>query len=191
MTISGNFLLRGTIWTLGGYGASTVLRFATNVVLARLLAPEIFGTMLIVYSLRTGIELISDIGIGQNLIQSKNAEDPDFYNTAWSLQLIRSIVFWLAFSAAAIPLASFYQAPVLLYVVPITAFNIILAGLTSVSKSLLQKRLQIAKLNMYDLIMAFIGSGGTVLFAYFDPTIWALVYGSLFSSAASMIGSYY
>jgi O-antigen/teichoic acid export membrane protein len=191
MTISGNFLLRGTIWTLGGYGASTVLRFATNVVLARLLAPEIFGTMLIVYSLRTGIELISDIGIGQNLIQSKNAEDPDFYNTAWSLQLIRSIVLWLAFSAAAIPLASFYQSPVLLYVVPITAFNIILAGLTSVSKSLLQKRLQIAKLNMYDLIMAFIGSGGTVLFAYFDPTIWALVYGSLFSSAASMIGSYY
>src|SRR6202790_2970832 len=98
---SKNFLLRGTIWTLGAYGINTGLRFVTNVVLAKFLTPEIFGTMLIVYSLRTGIEMISDIGIGQNLVQSKNADDPDFYNTAWSLQLIRSFILWLAFSAAA------------------------------------------------------------------------------------------
>src|SRR5260370_3396963 len=107
MATSRNFLLRGTIWTLGAYGVSTGLRFVTNVVLARLLTPEIFGTMLIVYSLRTGIEMISDIGIGQNLVKSKNAEDPDFYNTAWTLQLIRSFALWLAFSAAAYPIAPF------------------------------------------------------------------------------------
>src|SRR5580658_4999607 len=125
MATSTNFLLRGTIWTLGAYGISTGLRFVTNVVLARLLAPEIFGTMFIVYSLRTGIELISDIGIGQNLIQSKHAEEPDFYNTAWTLQLVRSFFLWVAFSAAAIPMAHFYQSPILTLVVPVTALNII------------------------------------------------------------------
>src|ERR1700692_4590358 len=103
MPVSTSFLLRGTIWTLGAYGVSTALRLATNVVLARLLAPDIFGTMLIVNSLKTGIELISDIGIGQNVIQNKNAENPDFYDTAWSLQVIRSFLLWIAFSAAAIP----------------------------------------------------------------------------------------
>jgi O-antigen/teichoic acid export membrane protein len=191
MKNSGNFLLRGTIWTLGGYGISTGLRFATNVVLARLLAPEIFGTMLIVYSLRTGIELISDIGVGQNLIQSKDAEDPDFYNTAWSLQLIRSFFLWLAFSAAAIPMAQFYQSPILLYVVPVTAFNIIFAGLTSVGRSLLQKRLQIARLNLFETTIAVISSAAHIILAWISPTVWALVFGSLFGSFASMIGSYY
>jgi O-antigen/teichoic acid export membrane protein len=191
MAISGNFLLRGTIWTFGAYGVSTLLRFATNVVLARLLAPEIFGTMLIVYSLRTGIELISDIGIGQNLIQSKNAEDPDFYNTAWSLQLIRSFFLWVAFSAAAIPMAQFYQSPILIYVVPVTALNIIFAGLTSVSKSLLQKRLQFARLNLFDTAIALISSAAHIIFAWLSPTVWALVFGSLFGSFASMVGSYY
>src|SRR5450432_1882021 len=140
MPSSNRLLMRGSMWRLGAYCVGTILRFAPNVVLARLLAPDIFGTMLIVNSLKTGIELISDIGIGQNLIQSKNAEDPDFYNTAWSLQLIRSFALWLAFSAAAFPMAQFYQSPVLIYVVPVTALNIIFAGLTSVSKSLLQKR---------------------------------------------------
>jgi O-antigen/teichoic acid export membrane protein len=191
MSISSNFLLRGTIWTLGGYGVSTMLRFATNVALARLLAPDIFGTMLIVYSLRTGIELISDIGIGQNLIQSRDAENPDFYNTAWSLQLIRSLILWLAFSAAAIPMAQFYQSPILLYVVPITATNIVFAGLTSVSKTLLQKRLQIARLNLFDTMITVLSSVAHVIFAWLSPTVWALVFGSLFASFASMVGSYF
>jgi O-antigen/teichoic acid export membrane protein len=191
MAISNNFLLRGTIWTLGAYGVSTAFRFATNVVLARLLAPDIFGTMLIAYSLRTGIELISDIGIGQNIIQSQNAENPDFYNTAWSLQLIRSILLTIIFSAAAVPMAHFYKSPILLFVVPFTALNIVFTGLSSISKSLLQKRLQIARLNLFDTITFFISSSATVIFAFLSPTVWALVMGSLFGSCASMIGSYF
>jgi O-antigen/teichoic acid export membrane protein len=176
---------------MGAYGVSTMLRLATNVILARLLAPEIFGTMLIVYSLRTGIELISDIGIGQNLVQSKNAEDPDFYNTAWSLQLIRSFFLWAAFSAAAIPLAHFYQSPILIFVVPVTALGIIFAGLTSVSKSLLAKRLQFARLNLFDTAITFISSAAHVIFAWLSPTVWALVLGGLFGSFVSMISSYF
>jgi O-antigen/teichoic acid export membrane protein len=191
MATSTNFLLRGTIWTLGAYGVGTGLRFVTNVVLARLLTPEIFGTMLIVYSLRTGIEMISDIGIGQNLVQSKNAEDPDFYNTAWSLQLIRSFILWLAFSAAAIPMAHFYQSPILVYIVPVTALSIIFAGLSSVGRSLMAKRLQIAKLNLFETILAVVGSTALIVFSWLSPTVWALVLGNLFGSFVAMIGSYF
>jgi O-antigen/teichoic acid export membrane protein len=186
-----DFLLRGTIWTLGAYAIGTGLRFLTSIILARLLTPEIFGIMLIVYSLRTGIELISDIGIGQNVIQSQNAEDPDFYNTAWSLQLIRSVILWIAFSAAAIPMAHFYQSPILVYVVPATALNIILAGLTSVGRTLMAKRLQIAKLNLFETIVAIISSAANIGFAWLSPNVWALVFGSLFGSFVSTVGSYF
>lgn len=191
MTISTRTLFSGTVWTIGAYGAGTVLRTATNIVLARLLAPDIFGTMLIVYTLKMGIELISDVGINQNIVYNENADNPEFYNTAWSLQLLRSIALWLVFIAAAVPMARIYQSPILAVVVPVTSFSLVLSGLTSLSKSLLQKRMQIARLNVFDLIMAFIGSAATILFAYLDPTIWALVYGGLFSSAASMVGSYF
>jgi O-antigen/teichoic acid export membrane protein len=191
MTISIQSLFSGTVWTIGAYGVSTALRTATAIVLAHLLAPDIFGTMLIVYTLRMGIELVSDIGIGQNVIYNKNAEDPEFYNTAWSLQLVRSIGLWLVFTAAAVPMARFYESPILAAVVPITAFSIVLTGLTSISKALLQKRMQLVKLNIFDTTMAFISSVATILFAYLNPTIWALVFGGVFGSAASMIGSYF
>jgi O-antigen/teichoic acid export membrane protein len=191
MTISTRFLLKGAVWTIGAYGIGQVLRLATNVFLAQLLAPELFGIMLIVNSLRMGIELISDVGIGQNIIYHKDANDPDFYNTAWSLQAIRSVLLWLVAVAVAAPLARFYQTPILVYIVPLTAFGIVLAGFTSVSRSLMQKRMQIAKLNAFDTIMSFVSSAAYIVLAYFSPTIWALVFGGLFGSAVTMIASYF
>jgi O-antigen/teichoic acid export membrane protein len=191
MAISTRPLLKGTVWTIGAYGLGTALRTGTNIVLARLLAPDIFGTMLIVYTLRMGIELISDVGISQNIVYNKNADDPEFYNTAWSLQLLRSVILWLVFLAAAVPIAQFYHSPVLALAIPVTSFSLVLAGLSSISKPLLQKKLQIARLNLYETIVAFIGSAATILFAYLNPTIWALVFGGLLGSAASMIGSYF
>jgi len=190
MAIAIGFLLRGTAWTIAAYGIGQALRLGTNIVLARLLSPELFGMMLIVYSLRIGIELISDVGIGQNIIYSKDAENPSFYNTAWSLQLIRSLVLWLVFLMVAAPVAQFYHSPILAFVIPIAAFNFVLSGLTSIGRPLLQKQLKIVKLNVFDTIIQFISSVAHVLLAYVSPTIWALVFGGLIGSVASTIGSY-
>lgn len=191
MAISIGFFLRGTVWTIGAYGLSQVLRLATNVFLARLLAPELFGIMTIVNSLRMGIELLSDVGIGQNIVYHNNANDPDFYNTAWSLQAIRSVLLWLVTVAVAVPVAHFYQTPVLAYVVPIAAFAMVLSGFTSVSRPLLQKRLQIGRLNAFEMIVSVVTSAAFVLFAFLSPSIWALVFGGLFGSAVTMVGSYF
>jgi O-antigen/teichoic acid export membrane protein len=191
MKISVGFLLKGTVWTIGAYGLGQAIRLGTNIVLARLLAPELFGIMLIVNSLRTGIELVSDLGIGQNIVYSKNAEDPDFYNTAWSLQLTRSIVLWLVCLGIAVPVGYFYQSPILAFVVPITGLTILFSGFSSISRSLLQKRLQVAKLSTFEIIIAIISSAAFVLLAYISPTIWALVLGGVFSSALTMVGTYF
>ena len=105
MKISHLVVLKGVGWTVGAFGVGQLLRLVTVVAIARLLAPELFGIMAIVNSLRTGVDLLSDVGITQNIIQNKNGDDPDFYNTAWTLQLIRGPVLWLLCSAAAVPLS--------------------------------------------------------------------------------------
>ncbi len=191
MTISTRFLLKGTAWTVGAYAVTQALRLGTNVVLARLLAPELFGIMLIVDTLRIGIELISDVGISQNIIYHGNADDPIFYNTAWSVQLIRSVILWLVFLAIAVPIARFYEYPDLAFILPITAFNFLLTGLTSIKKPLAQKKLRIATINLFDVILTCISSASFIIFAYLSPTIWALVFGGFVPTVASTIGSYF
>ncbi|MEM9567949.1 MAG: oligosaccharide flippase family protein, partial [Cyanobacteria bacterium P01_E01_bin.34] len=97
--------VRGVLWTVAAFGSQQVLRFASNLILTRLLIPEFFGLMALVNSLRLGLELFSDVGIGQNIIQSPRGEDPLFLNTAWSIQIIRGILLWLACWAIAQPIA--------------------------------------------------------------------------------------
>ena len=189
---SNSYLLKGGLWAVGAFGSSQAIRLGTNVVLARLLAPELFGIMLIVNSLRVGIELLSDVGIFQNIVHNKNANDPEFYNTAWTVGVIRAVVLWLLALIFAVPVAQFYHSPILGYVLPIATFGpFVLAGLSSISLALLQKRLQIAKLNIFNTTVSFVSSAVYVLSAYLSPTIWALVFGGLFQSVATMIGSYF
>jgi O-antigen/teichoic acid export membrane protein len=191
MAIARGLLVKGAIWTTGVFGVAQVLRLVTNVVLARLLAPELFGIMQIFYSLRFGVELISDVGISQNIIHNKHANEPDFYNTAWSLQLIRGIVLWIFFCAISVPVAKFYQYPILVFVIPIGSFAVVLNSLSSASHSLVRKRMNYSRLAIFDIVVALVLSVVQVTLAYFSPTIWALVLGSLAATAISAIGSHF
>jgi O-antigen/teichoic acid export membrane protein len=189
--ISVGLLLKGSIWTIAAHGVGQALRLLTNVILARLLAPELFGIMLIVNSLRTGMTLMSDFGIGQNIIYNRHANQPEFYSTAWTLEIVRNTVLWLVAVAATPFVANLYQSSVLLWALPLSAFALVLTGFSSPSLYLLQKRMQLARYNLFDMIMTFLSSAAHIVLAYFSPTIWALVLGGLFSSAASTVGSYF
>ena len=108
-------------WTTGSYAVAQAFRLVNNVVLARLLAPELFGIMLIVNTLRTGVELLSDIGIGQNIISNKNGEDPAFYNTAWVLQILRGILLAIICISFTYPISQFYNSQTIYKIVPVNS----------------------------------------------------------------------
>src|SRR6516164_9039223 len=175
MTVSTKYLLTGSLWTIGAFGSGQAIRIITSVILARLLAPELFGIMLIVSSLRAGIEFLSDVGIFQSVIHNRNSNHPEFYNTAWTLGVVRSFMIWLIALAITAPVATFYESSVLIFVLPATAFNVVLVGFTSISRILARKRFQIAKLNLFDLVGSVISSAFSILLAWLSPTVWALV----------------
>lgn len=173
------------------FAVSQAIRVGQSIILARLLAPNIFGIMLIFTTVNTGIQLMTDVGIGKGVIYHKEADDPDFYNTAWTLQVVRSTILWVIAIFIAFPAAHFYNFPVLIIIIPITALSFVIDGLSSISKVLVQKRLEFAKQNIFNTIVALVSALGYVTLAYITPTIWAPVFGGLIASTASMIGSYF
>ena len=191
MSLRTGKLITGTVWTVGAFGLGQTIRLATSVALARLLAPELFGTMLIVNTLMTGIQLFSDVGIGQNIIHSPRALDPKFYNTAWSVQIIRSFGIWLVILLAAIPAAHFYSAPVLSAILPVTGLNMVLVGFASVSPAILQKQMFYGRITVFNLASALISSALVVTFACLTPTIWALVLSGVVGTAVTTVLTYF
>ncbi|GAA4131492.1 oligosaccharide flippase family protein [Aminobacter aganoensis] len=188
MAISSKRLLHGAIWTTGAYFVSIVLRFGSNVVLSRLVMPEVFGTMLIISTLRNGIELVSDVGIGQNIVHNSKGEEQRFRDTAWTIQLVRGAILFSLMFALAAPLGQLYSLPA--SAIQLSAFGLVLMGSASVSIYMLQRQLQFVKLNLFDLMVEFVNACFVIALALYSPTIWSLLVANILTIVVRTAASY-
>jgi O-antigen/teichoic acid export membrane protein len=183
-------LLQRLGWTTFSYGSAQLLRLVNNVILARLLAPPIFGLMAVVNAVRTGVELLSDVGIMQNIISNPKGDDPLFYDTAWTLQVMRGLTLAVFSTLLAVPIARFFHHPELATIMPVASLFFIFTGFESTSRGLIQKRLQIARASIFQIILATVTLAAHVIAALITQTVWALVFGSVATGAASLILTY-
>jgi O-antigen/teichoic acid export membrane protein len=176
-------------WVVVPFAAIQLLRLGTNIALARMLAPEFFGLMVIVNMLRTGTELLSDIGIGQSVVRAKREPDDAFLDTAWTIQLMRGILLTFVMLALAGPLAGVYGAelePILLTV----SFIFLVTGLQSPALFMIQRNVELRQRATFDLTCVVVQCTLTIALAYFMPSVWALVWGLLIGTAFSSAFSY-
>jgi O-antigen/teichoic acid export membrane protein len=182
--------IQGTIWTLFGYGGGQLLRLGGNLILTRLLVPELFGLMALVNTFITGLNLFSDIGIRPSIIRSERGDDPLFLNTAWTIQVFRGFGLWIVCLLITAPIASFYNDPKLLWITPIVGFRTIISGFESTSLATLNRNLNLKKLTIYDFIVQSLSLTVMIIWAWISPTIWALIAGVLISSLFGLIRSH-
>jgi O-antigen/teichoic acid export membrane protein len=177
-------------WTTATFGIAQVLRLLNNVVLARLLSPPLFGLMVIVNTIRTGVELLSDLGINQNIVSNPRGETRDFYDTAWTIQVVRGLTLGAFCFATAGAFAAAFERPELATILPVIAMIFIFTGLQSTSRALLQKRMAVIRVSLFELGVLVISIVAHISLALITPTIWALVLGAVIASAASLIASF-
>jgi O-antigen/teichoic acid export membrane protein len=169
--------LEASAFVLIGFGLSQVIRLAGNIVLTRLLVPELFGIITIARVFVLGIGLFSDIGLGPAIIRSKRAEDPVLLNTAWTLQIIRGGILSLICFAAAIPVSIIYKEPRLIAVIMAIGFFEIPSAFQSTAITLLNRRLQQKKLAIMEVAIQVASLAFMVAIAYFFRNVWALLIG--------------
>ncbi|MDJ0649134.1 MAG: oligosaccharide flippase family protein, partial [Xenococcaceae cyanobacterium MO_188.B19] len=173
--------IRGTVWTILGYGSSQVLRFGSNLILTRLLVPELFGLMALVQVFIRGLSLFSDIGIRPSIIRSDRGNDPIFLNTAWTIQVIRGFGLWVGCLIIAIPVANYYEDSRLAWLIPIVGLNTIISGFNSTSLASLNRQMEVGKIARFELGTQIIALVILIIWAWIAPSIWALVGGNLAS----------
>lgn len=139
------------VWTIGGFALLQILRFGSNLILTRLLAPDIFGVMALVNLFIIGLHMFSDFGIQQGVIYSKDGDDPEFLNRAWTLQAVRGLALWLISILIATPLSYFYGEPALQWLIPIAGAGAAISGFNSSTLFTLNRRLQRSRLVLMDV----------------------------------------
>ncbi|MCC7408701.1 MAG: oligosaccharide flippase family protein [Phycisphaeraceae bacterium] len=179
--------VRGSVWTMAGFGLSQVIRLGGSMVTTRLLYPEAFGLMALVGLLMQGLVMFSDVGVGSCLVRSDRGDDERFLNTAWTIQVMRGLVLWAAAVALTWPMAWFYEEPALLTLVPIASLTAVISGFEPTKIHGCRRHLRLGKLTAVDLATQVISVVVMIGWAWLYPTVWALVGGTLLSGAARVV----
>ena len=194
-------VLRAGWWTLTSYVVNLAIRFGSNILIARLLAPEMFGVMTIAITVSIGLAMFSDLGLKQNIIHSTRGHEARFLNTAWTIQILRGILLWfIAICVAAfIVLAnwfgqlspnSVYAAASLPKVIVASSLSAVIAGFESTKLFEASRGLLLGRVTVIEILAQIASVLCMIGWAIFDRSIWVLVSGGLASSFARMVLSH-
>lgn len=197
-----NKALLASGWVFSGHLSSQLIRLFGNLILTRLLVPEMFGVMAVVSVLLMGIGMFSDLGVFQNIVQSKRGEDTAYLNTAWTLQVIRGgviglVVLLLSFAlyyvqhAGFLNVSSTYAEPQLPFVLALMSLTAFISGFNSVNLAILNRNLHLNKITLIELISQVAGLAVMIFLAWQYKNIWSLVIGTIVSTSMKMILSHH
>lgn len=189
--------INATLWVSGGHVFSQMLRLGSNLILTRMLVPEVFGIMAIVHITLMGLAMFSDVGIRQSIIRHKDINDTNFLNTAWTIQVIRGLLLWLICIVIAFVLwlaqennlisgDGVYTLPVLPLALLAVSFTAIIDGFSPTTQFTNNRDLKMERLTIIDVVSQICSIFIMVVWAWMSPTIWALVVGSLVGGFAKL-----
>jgi O-antigen/teichoic acid export membrane protein len=188
-------------WSAAGFVLSQVIRVASSLVMTRLLAPEMFGVMAIAITVNVITALLTDLGIQQNIVQSKLGEAPTFLDTAWTVQIVRGLVVWCIALGAAAALyvggtkgwlngGTVYATPVLPWVVAASSFAMVIGGFASTKSAVAEREFDQRRLTQIDLISQISSLVSMLALATVSHSIWSLVVGQLMGGVVSTVLSH-
>ncbi|MDC0736817.1 oligosaccharide flippase family protein [Cognatishimia sp. SS12] len=180
-------LMRGAALTVAGFGAAQILRLASNLILTRLLFPEAFGMMTLIYVFLQGLNNFSDVGVKPSILQSKRGDDQDFLDTAWTIQVIRGFLLWGVTFALAIPAARFFDAPQMTQLLPAVGLTLVISGFNPTRMETANRHLKFGRLTVIDLGAQVVGLLVALAFAYLLQSVWALVISGIIGALAHLV----
>lgn len=176
----------GLFWTFGERIIAQLVSFAVTVVLARLIAPEAYGTIEIVVVFIALANATITGGLGNALIQKKDSDDRDFSSICY-VNITLGVVLYLIVFFLAPHIEAFYSFESLAAVLRVMALKLPLAGLNSVQHAYVSKHLIFKKFFFATLIGTVVSAFVGIKMAYMGYGVWALVAQYLTNSAIDTV----
>ncbi len=176
---------------LAAYGAGMVIKFASGLILSRLLFPEAFGLSVIVGTVTTGLTMLTNVGVGQAVVQHPRGDDPVFLNTGWTVLVARGAALWAVACILAYPLALVLREPRLATLIPVGAASVLIGGFASTNLITLRRHLRVAPLITLDLLGQVITLTLNVAFAWYFRSVWGLIAAGLLGGLFTTIASHF
>lgn len=172
--VSRTKVVSNLFWRFAERMGAQIVSFIVSLVLARLLAPDDYGTVALITVFTNILQVFVDSGMANALIQKKDADDLDF-STAFFFNIGICLVIYAGLFLSSPLIAVFYKKPELTSLTRVIGLTIVISGLKNVQQAYVSRHLIFKKFFFATLIgtvaSAFLG----IFLAYKGFGAWALV----------------
>ncbi len=176
----------GFLWRFGERICAQGTAFVISILLARVLEPTVYGTVALVTVFTAILQVFVDSGMGNALIQKKNADNLDF-SSVFYFNIAACLILYAVMFAAAPLISAFYGMPELTSIVRVLSLTLIISGVKNIQQAYVSRHLLFRKY-FFATLGGTIGSGIIgICMAYRGFGVWSLVAQHLFNMAVDTL----
>ncbi len=191
-----NKVRNATIWSTVTQLVTKLFSPLSNIILARLLTPEIFGIVATVMIIISFTDIFIDTGFSKYLIQHEFhnlEEEKEYTNVAFWTNLAVAFMLWMLIIIFQHPIATIAGNSSLDYVIAITCIQLPINALSSIQSALYSRSFKYKDIFKIRVVSAIIPILVTIPLAYLGLRHWSIIIGStsgiIFSTALLTIKS--
>ncbi len=165
----------GVLWSFAQQFSVQIINFVVQVILARLLMPEMFGLIAMLTVFISIGQSLMDAGMTSSLIRSKNPDQLD-YSTVFFTNLAISVSVYLITYLSAPYIAQFYNQGILKEILRLYALTFVIRSFVGVHIAKLTKEMNFKTQMIVQIPSTIVGAIVGVTMAYLGYGVWSLVW---------------
>lgn len=171
-------VIKNFIWRFAERCGAQGIGFVVSLILARLLNPTDYGTVALVTVFTAILGVFIDSGMGNALIQKKDADDLD-YSSVFYFNMAMCIILYVIMFFCAPLIANFYEKPELVSLTRVISLTFIVSGVKGIQNAYVSKHLMFKRFFFSTLGGTIVSAVVGILLAYKGYGAWAIVAQSL------------
>lgn len=174
------------VWGLITKVAPAAIQIVTNMILARFLSPEDFGSIGVLTVIFTVANVLVDSGLGGSLVKEKDISRIDC-STIFIFNLTVSIILYFVIFFSASHIEDFFSIDGLSTITRVLSLTFILGSIGLVPRAILIRNLKFNLICEITIISTFIAALCSIVMAYMGFGVYSLVANQLIISALTAL----
>ena len=183
---TGKVVSSNMIWRFLERSGAQLVTFIVSIILARILEPEMYGTVTLITVYTSVLLLFVESGLGSALIQKKDSDELDF-STIFYFNLIMGLLLFFLMYFFAPFIANFYNNTKLIPLIRVQSLILPISSVKIIQQTFVAKKM-IFKKFFFATLTGTIGAAILgITMAYKGFGVWALVIQGLFNCAVDTL----
>lgn len=162
------------IWRFAERVGAQLVAFIVSIVLARILDPDAYGVVALITVITVIMQVFVDSGLGNALIQKKDADNLDF-STVFYTNIVFCLILYMCLYFSAPFIADFYKDTALTPYIRVLGLTVLISGIKNVQQAYVSRHMLFKKFFFSTLGGTIIAGIVGIIMAVRGAGVWALI----------------